>query len=140
MEKKFGIFSSIASLNSSSPFSKLFKEADRFKISFEEFSSENNGLSSAVFDTGASSDSDVSFTCGWVERDMAERERGLSFSGELSESVRLLDEAVGEYLSETEYDLESYKTFHSITSMTSFVKNGLLNTHTFPYYIFEDTI
>lgn len=39
---------------------------------------------------------------------MADLERGLSFSGELSEKVRLLGAAVGGYLSDTEYDLESY--------------------------------
>lgn len=50
-----------------------------------------------------------SFTRGCGELDRAEWERGLSFSGELSEIVRRLEETAGGYLSDTEYDLDSYK-------------------------------
>lgn len=100
VEKKFGIFSSIASLNSSSPFSK---EADRFRFSLEEFCS-FSGVCVSVLNAGLSS---VTRGCG--ELDGADRERGLSFSGELSEIVRRLEETAGGYLSDTEYDLDSYK-------------------------------
>lgn len=100
MEKKFGIFSSIASLNSSSPFSK---EGDRISFSLEEFCS-FSGVRVSVLNAGLSS-----VARGWGELDGADRERGLSFSGELSEIVRRLEETAGGYLSDTEYDLDSYK-------------------------------